>query len=291
MGVRKSVSIYLVAAGLGAVVMALPPAAGGKAPVGRLASPSSGNSCHLEVEFAGRRYRPVRLPRQGWQMVRRKLGRAAVRCEARIVCQREQSCRAKPGAIRRVVAVRRIRGVSRQLAVVTTPNGRVYVNRQRIPVLAGGKQLLRLLKRGGGPPPDTTQAPPLAALLSARGPIPLARGDFCWTRALGDDKWVRSCARMAPPFRRYDLPLIVAEPGAQLDLALGFEPDHVRVRSFGRRQVYYDHALPAASTLSWVVAPELPARTILEFAAGHPFSTSIEDEASYLARLRIVGSP
>lgn len=99
------------------------------------------------------------------------------------------------------------------------------------------------------------------------------------------DQSVSQCADDVPPSQRFDLPLVVAEPGATLQGMLGFVPSSVQIVLLDRRgAAVYSQTLSAAQSFSWTVPASVPARTWLVIAAGRPGFPG--DSATYLARLQ-----
>ncbi|HEY3551416.1 MAG TPA: hypothetical protein VGK69_10240 [Gaiellaceae bacterium] len=108
---------------------------------------------------------------------------------------------------------------------------------------------------------------------------------YCWTTLLGGDQSVLQCADDVPPSQRFDLPLVIAEPGATLQGVLGFVPSSVQITLLdGRGAAVYSQTLSTAQTFSWTVPASIPARTWLVIAAGRPGFPL--DSATYLARLQ-----
>jgi hypothetical protein len=247
-------------------------------------------SCNLEVDLRSRRYRYARLPPNALVAGARLSGRARLQCEPELFCRASGGCALLPGKVVGRLVARRIRGIKPSLALIDADSKHIYVNRKIFPVFAGGKRLLRLLRKGGGPQPDDSQAPPRAYLVSGvSARFPLAMGDYCWSSPSGNQTWVQGCALTAPPSSRFDIPLVVAEPGASLQAVLGFgNPNSVRVSLLRNGKIYYSESLSAAQTFTWIVPGSALARSFLEIEAGRTAPGASQDWVKYLARLRVV---
>ena len=179
-----------------------------------------------------------------------------------------------------------MRGIKPFLAVVDARSGRIYVNRAIFTAWLPPKFLLRDLRRGGGPQPDHRGAPPESSLLSSGSTaVPLGWGSYCWTTLLGGDQSVRQCITYVPASLRFDLPLVVAEPGATLQGMLGFVPSSVQILLLDRRgDIVYSQTLSTAQAFDWTVPASIPDRSWLVIAAGRPGFPL--DSATYIARLQ-----
>lgn len=254
---------------------------------------SAQSSCKTEVDIGVRHYRYARLPRNALPSGARLSRRADLQCEPELACRVSGGCALLPGHFIRAVAVRRLRGILPFFAVMDSASGHIYVNRKVFPVFSGGKRLLRLLRQRGGPQPDMKKAPPRASLLTTESMrFPLAMGNYCWSSASGDGTWVQACPLTVSPSRRFDIPLVVAEENAPLQLRLGFaNPSFVRIDLVRKGKTYYSDSLSAAQTDTWNVAGSALGRSFLEIEAGRSSTgPTSQDWVTYLARLRVVAT-
>lgn len=248
----------------------------------------SGVGCIREVKFAGQRYRPASLP-----MAKRGkllLVRARLQCQPELVCRVHGGCNVS--AARPVTSdlqLRRVQGIKPFLAVVDAQSGQLYVNRGRFPVFKGGAQLWRLLREGGGPPPPTAQAPPGAFFLSSHRRRELAAvGDYCWSAPSADGTRVQACRTAAPASIRFDLPVIVAEPGASLRTVTGIgSPASVQISLINGSTSDYTEPIPPSQRFSWKVPTGAPEGSLLEIAINRSPAIASQDWVKYLARLRV----
>lgn len=244
-------------------------------------------SCNRELDVGQRHYRLARLPRGALKVGAKLPGRGRFQCEPALACRASRGCVPSSGRVFSHDALRRVRGIRPFLAVTDARSGRVYVNRAIFTAVLPPKFLLRDLRRGGGPQPTRAGAPPQSSLLS-RGSMkmPLEWGSYCWTTLLGGDQSVRQCATLVPPPLRFDLPLVIAQPGSTLHGLLGFAPNSVQIILLDRAgDAVYSQTLDPAQTITWTVPTTIPARSWLVIAAGRPGFPL--DSATYLARLQV----
>jgi hypothetical protein len=93
---------------------------------------------------------------------------------------------------------------------------------------------------------------------------------------------------------RFDLPLVAAEPGASLQLHLGFaEPTYLHVLLLNRHgTILYTETLDASQDATWVAPAHLPETAYLEIEIGRKLAQDApNDDAKYLARLHALTSP
>ena len=213
---HRSVLVVLVAAVFVAVVgTASVASASSAARQGALLGEAGSGSCSREVDLGGRHYRYGRLPRGSIRAGAKLRNRASLQCEPRLVCRMNQSCFLSPGKVSHKIIVRRIRGVSVSLALIDAASRRVYFNRAIFLDVLDPKHLLQQLRRRGGPRPGGPQYPPNSYLPAIRNAkVRLAHGDYCWSSPAANGQFVQACATMVPPWMRFDLPLVAAEPGA-----------------------------------------------------------------------------
>ena len=244
-------------------------------------------SCNRELDLGQRHYRLARIPRGALRVGAKLPGRGRFQCEPALVCRASGSCAPSSGHVFSTDVLRRVRGIRPFLAVIDARSGRIYVNRAIFTAWLPPKFLLRDLQRGGRPQPTRAGAPPQSGLLSnGSTAVPLQWGSYCWTTPLGGDRSVRQCATLVPPPLRFDLPLVIAEPGATLQGMLGFMPSSVQIALLDRRgTAVYSQTLSTAQTVIWTVPTNIPARTWLVIAAGRPGFPL--DSATYLARLHV----
>jgi hypothetical protein len=199
-------------------------------------------------------------------------------------------CSLKPGTLVQSIVARRLRGIETRLAVIDAGSGRVYVNRQIFPTSTGGKQLLKLLKAGGGPQPNRSQSPPHSSLLASNGKhLVLATGDYCWSTSTGPQTFVTGCSTAAPPSSRFDLPLVIAQQGASLKVALLFhDPTAVQVLLLRGASIEYSEALSASQSVIWKLPALTSAKYFLLIRGDRTLPGGPNDFVYYLARLHIV---
>lgn len=244
--------------------------------------------CSIDLDFRGRRYRSIRVRRDDVRLGKRLKGRGLLRCESAVECRPQEGCAVNPGRVFKRTPLARLRGIEAGLAVAELRSGNVYVDRLRVPVGAGNKGLLESLKGARGSEETDRQAPPRAAfVVPGSENIPLLRHDFCWTTWIGpQEQAVRRCLRYLPPWRFFDIPLVIAGPQATLRVALGFEPNFVTVVLQGRQKVYLQQSLTPAPTVEWAIPAGIPNRSFVRITAGRVFRGRTQDWAFYIARLR-----
>ena len=291
---HRSVLVVLVAAVFVAVVgTASVASASSAARQGALLGEAGSGSCSREVDLGGRHYRYGRLPRGSIRAGAKLRNRASLQCEPRLVCRMNQSCFLSPGKVSHKIIVRRIRGVSVSLALIDAASRRVYFNRAIFLDVLDPKHLLQQLRRRGGPRPGGPQYPPNSYLPAIRNAkVRLAHGDYCWSSPAANGQFVQACATMVPPWMRFDLPLVAAEPGASLRLHLGFpEPTYLRVSLLSRHAILYTQTLTASRHATWTLPEHLPGNAYLEIEAGRKLQGAANDFVKYLARLHALTSP
>lgn len=246
-------------------------------------------SCSREVDLGGRHYRLGRLPHGSVKAGARLSKRASLQCEPELVCRVGQACALSAGKVVRKIVARRIQGVSVSLALIDGHSGHVYFNRTIFNDESDPKHLLQQLRRRGGPRPGGSQYPPDSYLPSPpNAQVRLAHGDYCWSSPAANDEFVTGCATYVPPALRFDIPLVAAEPGASLQLHLGFaNPTHLHVLLLSRRgKILYAESLDPAQDATWVIPAHLPEHAYLAFEAGRKLAPgAANDYAEYFARL------
>jgi hypothetical protein len=246
-------------------------------------------SCSRDLDLGQRHYRYARLPRGSLRAGARLPGRGRLQCEPALVCRVSGGCIPSSGHVFSKDSLRQVRGIRPFLAVIDARSGRVYVNRAIFTVVMSPKFLLRDLRRGGEAQgdPDHNGGPPESSLRSSGStPAPLAWGSYCWTTLLTGNQSVRQCWTLVPPSLRFDLPLVIAEPGATLQGLLGFTPSSAEIALLDRAgKAVYSQTLAAAQAFTWVVPTTIPRRTVLVIAAGRPGFPL--DSTTYLARLQV----
>lgn len=247
-------------------------------------------ACQTEVQVGSRHYRYVHLRRDALKAGARLRTAAHLQCEPDLVCRSDGSCSLNPNTHVHRIPARRLRGIEPRLAVIDVKSGRVYVNRQVFPINPGGKRLLRLLRQGGGPQRDRSQSPPDSYLLANDGKrMLLGMGDYCWSKSLGNQAWVQACATTVAPSRRFDIPLVTAEPSASLHTGLSFlDPTAVRVSLFRGGAIVYSEALPPSQSVTWTMPDVPPASYYLQITADRTLPGAPNDWVDYFARLHVV---
>jgi hypothetical protein len=179
--------------------------------------------------------------------------------------------------------------------LIDAHSGSVYFNRAIFLNVLDPKHLLQQLRHRGGPRPGGPQYPPnshVAATHDAK--VRLAHGDYCWSSPAANSQFVQACATMVPPSMRFDLPLVAMEPGASLQLHLGFaQPTDLHVVLLNRHgAILYTESLDASQDATWVAPAHLPGNAYLDVEAGRKLAQGApNDDATYLARLHALTSP
>jgi hypothetical protein len=244
------------------------------------------HSCKQDLDLSGVRYRQAQIPasriRPG-----STLREGQIRCEFAIICPAIQPCRPDAGATLETVAVRSFSGVDPEIAVIVDrPQGpRVFVQRSRCGAFGSGERLVNCLESTPRDSPPPLVQPPPGYLTSTGNASPLGVGDWCWSTPS-----LRICRDSV--FPRFDLPIIVAAPGARLHFGLAFIPVKITLRllkiTHTTIKVVRSFSLHHSSNVSWRVPLKgLPRVLTLSILARPPADNLSPRDVDYLAHLCI----